>query len=703
MKKKIISSVLALMLVVGCLPLAALAAQNDIDAAQAPTYNESTNEFFAGGTPITIEDTDEAGKAALIKWDGGQQLIAADAAVYGGSDTVSSNIHLSSTSITMNGGQVKDLVGGNKTKNEKSGCDYSLIDTVTLDINGGTITRGLHGIDNQHTAFGADVRKEQNGKSYKNYAIGDLNVTIDGATVNDFRGVTSYAYAENVDVVVGRDAAAQLKGFMWGTNGIIGNATFTMYSGSTDIGQSILRCCILGKMTYNILGGEIGDIYAGSYYPAEETAAGSNNWDGWGFGGVDYGFVGSTEINVGADAKYNDIISGFQYREDVEIFKNKYADASWCIKEIDTTAPIVLNLSARPSAEKLDAFSVIGSDASYVTTNWKATGITLDQNELLLNAGGRAVQLNASVLPEYSTDSIVWTTSAPEVAEVLDGRVDPRSAGTAIITATAGDVSAQCEVTVYEVEEPQVPTIDPSKPVDKVEVGSTSKTPVVISSSANQLVTEILAGKAVDAVDEATKEAVKQAAESGKAITAAVSVELMDESQVTEADKALIKESAGKVAGGAVVAQYLDLKVLLTADGVELGTLNKLNSAASFTIAVPEELKADGRIFHIARLHDGKVDLLETVQNEDGTLTFSTDRFSTYALVYLDGSSGGNGNNGGETTTPGGDSTTDTGKGSDSANTGDVLPIAVLGAARAISAGAVLTLRGKQSKFRHMK
>lgn len=104
MKKKIISSVLALMLVVGCLPLATLAAQNDIDAAQAPTYNESTNEFFAGGTPITIEDTDEAGKAALIKWDGGQQLIAADAAVYGGSDTVSSNIHLRSTSITMNGG-----------------------------------------------------------------------------------------------------------------------------------------------------------------------------------------------------------------------------------------------------------------------------------------------------------------------------------------------------------------------------------------------------------------------------------------------------------------------------------------------------------------------------------------------------------------------------------------------------------------------
>ena len=77
--------------------------------------------------------------------------------VYGGSDTTASNIHLASTSITMNGGTVYNITGGNKTKNEKA-CDYSIIDQVTLDIKGGVITLGVYGIDNQNTAFGTDVR-----------------------------------------------------------------------------------------------------------------------------------------------------------------------------------------------------------------------------------------------------------------------------------------------------------------------------------------------------------------------------------------------------------------------------------------------------------------------------------------------------------------------------------------------------------------
>lgn len=60
----------------------------------------------------------------------------------------------------MNGGTVLDVTGGNKTKNEKN-CDYSIVDLVTLDINGGVISRGLYGIDNRNSAFGADVRKKK--------------------------------------------------------------------------------------------------------------------------------------------------------------------------------------------------------------------------------------------------------------------------------------------------------------------------------------------------------------------------------------------------------------------------------------------------------------------------------------------------------------------------------------------------------------
>ena len=55
-----------------------------------------------------------------------------------------------------------------------------------------------------------------------------------------------------------------------------------------------------------------------------------------------------------------------------------------------------------------------------------------------------------------------------------------------------------------------------------------------------------------------------------------------------------------------------------------------------FTVAIPEDLMKEGRTFYVIRVHDGKAEKLETVENEDGTLTFKTDKFSTYALAYED-------------------------------------------------------------------
>ena len=45
--------------------------------------------------------------------------------------------------------------------------------------------------------------------------------------------------------------------------------------------------------------------------------------------------------------------------------------------------------------------------------------------------------------------------------------------------------------------------------------------------------------------------------------------------------------------------------------------------------------KSKLRTYYILRLHDGVVDKLETELNGD-TLTFETNKFSTYALVYED-------------------------------------------------------------------
>ena len=64
------------------------------------------------------------------------------------------------------------------------------------------------------------------------------------------------------------------------------------------------------------------------------------------------------------------------------------------------------------------------------------------------------------------------------------------------------------------------------------------------------------------------------------------------------------------------------------------------NKILKATINIPNNLPklADGysRKYYIVRLHDNKVDILDTVVNDDNTLTFETDKFSTYSLVYKD-------------------------------------------------------------------
>ena len=76
------------------------------------------------------------------------------------------------------------------------------------------------------------------------------------------------------------------------------------------------------------------------------------------------------------------------------------------------------------------------------------TSITLDQTSLDLKEGETAT-LTATVKPDNATDkAVAWTSSNDKVATVKDGKVTAVKEGTATITATAGDKTATCKVTV---------------------------------------------------------------------------------------------------------------------------------------------------------------------------------------------------------------------------------------------------------------
>lgn len=76
-----------------------------------------------------------------------------------------------------------------------------------------------------------------------------------------------------------------------------------------------------------------------------------------------------------------------------------------------------------------------------------ATGISLDKTELTLEYG-KTSALVATLTPEDATDTVVWTTSNGNVATVANGTVTAVGIGEATVTATAGEYSASCDITV---------------------------------------------------------------------------------------------------------------------------------------------------------------------------------------------------------------------------------------------------------------
>ena len=107
-----------------------------------------------------------------------------------------------------------------------------------------------------------------------------------------------------------------------------------------------------------------------------------------------------------------------------------------------------------------------------VPTSWTAIvaveSVTLGKTELALVIGEADVTLTATVKPDDATDpTVTWTSSNPAVATVDEtGKVHAVAEGEATITATAGDKTATCKVTVKEASTSDAPGVNALKPFD---------------------------------------------------------------------------------------------------------------------------------------------------------------------------------------------------------------------------------------------
>lgn len=80
------------------------------------------------------------------------------------------------------------------------------------------------------------------------------------------------------------------------------------------------------------------------------------------------------------------------------------------------------------------------------------TGITLDQNTLTFTAVGTQT-LTATVIPENTTDTVVWSSDDAAIASVDGGVVTAKANGSTTIKATCGAYSVTCAVSVSGIEE----------------------------------------------------------------------------------------------------------------------------------------------------------------------------------------------------------------------------------------------------------
>ena len=80
------------------------------------------------------------------------------------------------------------------------------------------------------------------------------------------------------------------------------------------------------------------------------------------------------------------------------------------------------------------------------------------------------------------------------------------------------------------------------------------------------------------------------------------------------------------------VVNAFDVEIQLCIDDKNEGLIAETSKGLTFKVAIPESLKKEGRKFYVLRLHDGKIDKLEV--STEGT--FTTDKFSSYMLVYED-------------------------------------------------------------------
>ena len=409
MKRKFFAAFLSLCMVMSLVPMAALAAE-DTGTISEPTA--SGNAFFANGTPITIsadvpadatavtfEGLNNNGEAtAYISWtDDSGKLVYLEATaglvyVFGGGNGSFSPVSIASTNITMTGGKIRYLYGGNYGSNGKTeGTSSTVVGDVHISLSGSAaVDYVLYGGGMQNTGVEGTVYMDFDGvdlssdKTDSCYVNGGVHGNGQEGTRNIEEGTMTTDAVVNQVVITATDS----KFYLLGGGG----------GGSTKVNDSdvTLTNC---EVDYLYLSGINGEVVNSSIVATDceiETVSATNR-----------GFVGTGSVEL----------------NDCEITeKLNFGAANGCFSSDSgtpdgsgVTGSVVWSLDAETNVTNAQLTPLVvrtgeASDPNYATTY---KNVTIQKEGTPLNVSvsdftpvttqGKTVTLNTFTVPENST------------------------------------------------------------------------------------------------------------------------------------------------------------------------------------------------------------------------------------------------------------------------------------------------------------
>ena len=269
---------------------------------------------------------------------------------------------------------------------------------------------------------------------------------------------------------------------------------------------------------------------------------------------------------------------------------------------------------------------------------------------------GESNALSTSFTPADATNlSLTYTSSNTSVVTISDiGLFTAVGLGTATLTVTAtngtadtsDDVTATCVVTVTAPSGGNSGGYTPVIPSGGTTTTTTTTTTNTGSFADKTEENNNYAGAEINMKTEDLEKAVltdedKKVIAAGGNVTVELEVEektpTAEEKKEVEAAVEAAKEASGE---DYTVAMYFDANLFKTSNGTKT-QLHETNGKIAVSFKLPAQFKNTDssvtRTYAVARIHDGKTEILVCEYDpETDLLTFYTDKFSTYALMYED-------------------------------------------------------------------